>query len=314
MAENTHKIGWLNVPGYKGETWNPIIGCSKCSPGCQHCYAERMAFRQTQMRAGCEYCDVVDPVTHGWNGKTAFVESALEKPLHWKSPRVIFVCSMSDVFHESVPFEWVDRIFDKAVLTPQHKYLLLTKRPERMAEYHISRNEYGIAENVGIGVTVCNQAEADAKIPVLLSISAAMRFVSIEPMLGEIDLDFGENMEDYEDSGVGMTPCGVGGIWHQHPLFNGRCRRNLDWVIVGGESGHNARPLHPDWVRKIQRQCEDASVPFFFKQWGEYYPVGNWKDGVLYDFVGMERIGKTAAGHLLDGKEYRQYPQWVGRI
>ncbi|HPS52999.1 MAG TPA: phage Gp37/Gp68 family protein [Phycisphaerae bacterium] len=372
-----HKIGWLNVPGYKGETWNPIIGCSKCSPGCQHCYAERMAGRlvnikQTEYYSGVvnhlvenSYGRVVDTV---WNGKTAFVESALEKPLHWKQPRVIFVCSMSDLFHETVPFEWIDQVFAIMARCPQHKFLLLTKRPQRMVEYFAniggtSRHDWvwtcmarqmnvshlkGInwpLPNVGIGVTICNQEEADAKIPMLLSIPAAMRFVSIEPMLGKIVLQ--TDTKYCETCGLHFNPIEIeseiehrdGSKTIEVETFCERCHEiepemmstvcgchiGLDWIIVGGESGPKARPMHPDWVRNIQQQCSDSGVPFFFKQNGEWLNSDKFSEGeiiaaivcnrwyVFDDGIGMIQCGKQRAGHLLDGLEYREYPKWIER-
>jgi protein gp37 len=273
-----------------------------------------------------------------WNGKTAFVESALEKPLHWKSPRVIFVCSMSDLFHDSVPFEWVDKVFAIMARCPQHKFLLLTKRPQRMAEYyqHYSRQTRGdiifakgFYDNVGIGVTVCKKDEL-WKLDELRKIQAAMKFVSIEPMLGYIDLNLARpcdrNCQEYQDAvcpGFTFSDC---------PF-----QRHLDWVILGGESGHNARPLHPDWVRSIQKQCADASVPFFFKQWGEWMTIydrdkddpdcrnmpktkyGRWLniegghgfhgDRVVY----VDPVGRSQSGYKLDGKEYRETPKWFER-
>jgi protein gp37 len=227
-----------------------------------------------------------------WNGKTAFVESALDKPLHWKSPRVIFVCSMSDLFHETVPCEWIDKIIDVAESTPEHKYLLLTKRPQKMKEYYEYRDGTGTITNIGIGVTVCTQAEADEKIPILLSIPAAMRFVSIEPMLEGFYLP--EDANYCETCGLHFEPIDIEMTVTKH---NGKeeiwtetfCRRchdinpemgstvigshiGLDWVLLGGESGHKARPMHPDWARGVQKQCTDAGVPFLFKQWGKYHP------------------------------------------
>ncbi len=349
MAENTHKIGWLNVPGLKGETWNPIIGCSKCSPGCTNCYAEKMAVRLANMALSNpkmaylkDYVSVTDAWVYEyeyenpehWNGKTAFVESALDKPLHWKSPRVIFVCSMSDLFHETVPCEWIDKIIDVAESTPEHKYLLLTKRPQKMKEYYEYRDGTGTITNIGIGVTVCTQAEADEKIPILLSIPAAMRFVSIEPMLEGFYLP--EDANYCETCGLHFEPIDIEMTVTKH---NGKeeiwtetfCRRchdinpemgstvigshiGLDWVLLGGESGHKARPMHPDWVRSLQSQCENAGVPFFFKQWGsspEYKKLPALEGQALTE-SGWNPAEKNG-GHLLDGKEYHEYPEWVGR-
>ena len=325
-----HKIDWLNMPGYKGESWNPIVGCSKCSDGCTNCYAERMAGRIchcmtiNESVSACEtlvaYTNVlkIDSETGkslGWNGQTALNESALEKPLHWKQPRCIFVCDMGDLFHESVDFTWYKEIFSVIWRTLGHKYLMLTKRPEQMAKVF---TVFKCPPNVGLGVTVCTQKEADEKIPQLLKIPAAMRFVSIEPMLEEMDLYFNVDVEHPNNEGYGI------------PAIEG-----LDWVICGGESGHNARPMHPDWARSLRDQCAQAGVPFFFKQWGEYTLIHRlvesdliiMPDGVIHHWQAhnafetnrmmhkehgypMKRVGKKNAGCKLDGREYKEFPEW----
>ena len=139
------KIEWTD------QTWNPIIGCSKVSPGCDNCYAEKMAYRQTKMRPRCEYGRVLSRGLYmakpGWNGKTALVESMLKKPMNRNKPTKYFICSMGDLFHESVPFEWVDRVFAVMALCPQHTFQILTKRPERMAEYLTEYREYGVRKH-----------------------------------------------------------------------------------------------------------------------------------------------------------------------
>ncbi len=228
------KIEWAE------ETWNPIIGCSHASPGCDHCYAERMAGRLSNIPAQYEnYSKVVRWGQHPktdmyyglgqWNGETHLVEFAIQKPFHWKKPRRIFICSMGDLFHETVPFEWIDKVMVWATIATQHTFMVLTKRPERMKEY-FSREREEIADglekacydigisfdddpdsaacyvwnringvtakettgwpltNLWIGVTAENQEQADKRIPILQHIPAAKRFVSIEPMLGPVDL------------------------------------------------------------------------------------------------------------------------------
>ncbi len=340
------KILWTD------QTWNPIIGCSKVSPGCANCYAERMALRQAHMEYArlekhlnqdldakdgiMKYVGVVDISKKAWNGKTVFVESALTKPLHWRKPRMIFVCSMSDLFHESVPFEWIDKVFAIMALCPQHTFQILTKRPERMFEYlddvktrinipaaasagagvRVDLNRFWTAagwpiKNIWLGCTAENQAMADKRIPVLLQCPAAKRFVSVEPMLGKVDLAY--TCFNGADS-FGTMP-------------------GLDWVICGGESGPGARPMHPDWVRSLRDQCKEAGVPFMFKQWGEWTPshvagghiskgqISLSFDGVPYsDYVcastviddncqGMSRVGKKKTGRLLDGVEHNGFPE-----
>ena len=304
------KIEWTQ------HTWNPVTGCTKISEGCQNCYAESMARR-----------------FGGENGfKVTLHPSKLDVPLYRKKSTTYFVCSMADLFHDDVPFEFIDAIFTTMALTPQHTYQILTKRPERMREYFktfdgpklekiaqsmLVRNlEFGsysnihwesknknpklnnfLLGNVWLGVTAENQKEANHRIPILLDIPAALRFVSIEPMLEAIDL---ENIRDpqkfpsllrkdvlrgqdiHEDDDNLWTPI-----------------EKLDWVICGGESGQKARPLNPLWVKSLQEQCLHANVPFFFKQWGEF----TCKNGE------MVRVGKKEAGHLIDGQECREMPK-----
>jgi len=341
------KISWTD------QTYNPIIGCSKCSPGCQNCYAERMARRQCFMRPGCEYADVVGE--SGWNGKTALVKSALTKPLHWKNPRRIFVCSMGVLFHESVPFEWIDQVFAVMALCPQHTFQILTKRPDRMREYLAAANRRELIEerigihardwgagrqaealggewdpgqydgegrcemapgfgsiviplphqNVWLGATCENQEQADKRIPHLLKCQAAVRFISVEPMLGTINFrEIKPLMNAFNSSPYG---------WHEW------LRRKLHLVICGGESGPNARPMHPDWVRSLRDQCVAASVPFHFKQWGEYLHSSQiaetdidpdeWNHLPIAGTYQTRRVGKTRAGCLIDGNEWKQFPE-----
>jgi len=226
------KIEWAE------ETWNPIVGCTKCSPGCDHCYAERMAARLKGM-GGSKYQGVI---TDGkWNGQVAFDPRF---PFTGKKPKRIFVSSMGDLFHSKVSRSWMQDIVRIQSEHPQHIFFWLTKRAplmRMMCDYVFGRNPY--PENLWTGVTVCNQDEAERKTPELLRIPSVIRFLSIEPMLGSIDLS---------------------------PWI-----KKLNWVIVGGESGPGARPMQPDWVRSVRDQCADAGVPFLFKQWGEYGPVNN---------------------------------------
>ena len=302
------KIDWTD------ETWNPVVGCSKVSPGCLNCYAERMGRRLAYM-GNDNYKRVIEYVEEdlsgenvvntpeswfeGWTGETVCIESKLTEPLHWRKPRKIFVCSMGDLFHESVPFEFIDKVFNIMMLCPQHTFQVLTKRPERMKEFFEKRpsnlwagwtKRNGNIEqawpfpNVWLGVTAENQEMADKRIPILLQTPAAKRFVSIEPMLGEIEIDFGDNMTDDEDSGVGCAPCDLGGIRHQHYVGE-LCNRSLDLVICGGESGPRARFMRLDWARMLRNECQDAGVPFFFKNIGG--------------------VRKPKDGHLLDGVEHR---------
>jgi len=288
-----NKILWTD------KTWNPIVGCSKISPGCKNCYAERMAKRLKAMGRP-EYQEVVDE--NGWTGKTVFVKERLKIPYGWEKPQKIFVGSMTDLFHESVKTQWIDRIFETMVnKAPQHTYQILTKRPEQMLEYLRRPRLYGYglgsrvyAKNIWIGVTVENQEQADKRIPILLQIPSAVRFVSIEPMLGEIDL------RAYIHGGLFADPREIGRFYSP-----------LDWVICGGESGPGARPIqiHPEWVRGLRDQCQGAGVPFFFKQWGKW---GFAERGEKYhdwrDDIGFRKIGKQKAGRILDGRTWDEFP------
>jgi protein gp37 len=222
-------------------TWNPVVGCSKVSSGCAHCYAERMATRLAAMALAAEerganpgkarhYLNVIDS-GKGWNGRVVTDEASLNVPLSWRAPRVIFVNSMSDLFHEEVPLEFIQRVFDVMKRCPQHTFQVLTKRPHIAAEYSPHLNW---SKNIWMGTSVEN-AEVVDRIGQLSRTAAAIRFLSVEPLLGPIP---------------------------RLPL------RGIHWVIVGGESGPGARPMNPDWVRQIRNRCVERSVAFFFKQWG----------------------------------------------
>jgi len=213
----TTKIEWTD------KTWNPITGCTKKSAGCAHCYAEVMARRLQAMRLE-KYRNGFELTLH---------EEALTEPLQWKKQHNIFVCSMSDIFHEKVPFEFVDRIMKTIRQTPQHRYQILTKRSERMVEYFKTRH---IPQNVWLGVTVECQT-SKSRIDDLRGLDATVKFLSCEPLiedLGELNLD------------------------------------GIDWIIVGGESGPLARPMKLEWVVNIKSQVEQQGAAFFFKQWGTW--------------------------------------------
>ena len=255
------KIEWAT------ESWNPITGCTPVSEGCEHCYARRMAQR---LKGRFGYPED-DPF------RVTFHPDKLDQPLHWKKPRMIFVCSMGDLFHKDVPHHTyienevpVNHIYITAKRCPQHIFLILTKRPKVMKSFFSWITAFGgkIPDNLWLGVSVENQQRADERIPILLQIPAAKRFVSIEPMLGPINI-----------RKIGPVP----------PSFNWEIARNgLDWVIIGGESGPGARPMHPNWPRSVRDQCQAAQVPFFFKQWGG--------------------VNKKSAGRLLDGREWNEKP------
>jgi len=203
-----------------------------------------------------------------WNGKTSFVPSELEKPYKWKKPKTIFISSMGDLFHESIDDEWINSVMEMTMCCPQHTFILLTKRAQQMFEYF--RDFPYRLKNVVCGVSVEDQATANERIPVLLNTPAAKRFISLEPMLGPVDLD-----RIYE-SGV-TEGGGTWGSWESclngkrfDPWSDGMIdgMPRLDGVILGGESGAKARLLDPAWVRIVRDQCAEAGVPFMFKQWG----------------------------------------------
>lgn len=213
----TTKIEWTD------KTWNPITGCTKASSGCAHCYAEVMARRLKAMGLK-KYLNGFEVTLH---------DDDLDEPRKWKKGHNVFVCSMSDLFHELVPFEFVDRVMKTIRETPQHRYQLLTKRGERMSEYFATRE---VPANVWLGVTVECRATC-TRIDAIRNLSAAVKFLSCEPLLedlGRIDLT------------------------------------GIDWVIVGGESGPKARPMNEEWVLNIKRQVESEGAAFFFKQWGTW--------------------------------------------
>lgn len=239
----TTKIEWTD------KTWNPITGCTKYSAGCAHCYAETMSRRLHAMGVA-KYQREFELTLH---------EDNLQEPLSWRKAHNIFVCSMSDLFHEKVPFEFIDKVMATIRQTPQHRYQILTKRAERMAEYFETR---AVAENVWVGVTV--EAESSKqRIDCLRQIPASVHFLSCEPLLeslGQIDL------------------------------------KGIEWVIVGGESGPQARPMKEEWVLDIMQQCERQGAAFFFKQWGTW-----GRDGV--------KRNKHANGKLLNGRVRHEMPE-----
>ena len=353
------KIEWTQA------TWNPVTGCKPVSPGCLNCFAARDSHRlgkNPHPKIAGKYRELT--VMRGgravFNGTVRTHDDCLTIPLSWRKPRRIFVNSESDLFHEDVPFEFVDRVWAVMALCPHHTFQVLTKRPERMAEYLASRTAvddsmrvdrmpqwYQVATamldegaeslprgawqrghdrmpdptqplpNVWLGTSVEDQERANERIPHLLRCPAAVRWLSMEPMLGAVDLQVSLAFAIME---------GLGG------------ERGLDWVVVGGESGTHVRPMHPDWARSLRDQCQAAGVPFFFKQWGEWEPFyerdrddPGWRsvpaesqsvmrinltgeqgfhgERVVY----FRRVGKHAAGRMLDGRTWDELPANSGR-
>lgn len=348
------KIEWTDA------TWNPVRGCSRVSAGCTRCYAERIAGRFSGPGMWAEGLAENTPVGPRWTGRVVLAEDKLDQPLRWRTPRRVFVNSMSDLFHEGLSNEDIATVFGVMAACPQHTFQVLTKRPERMrdwfrwmADFAMEQRDLASAPslrqttmkaafsamgetdeakrrmdpawagdgdlgpwplpNVWLGVSAEDQASYDVRMPHLLQTPAAIRFISAEPLLGPIDMRMGGNsIPEYAPH---------------------RPWPKLDWLIVGGESGPGARPMHPDWARSLRDQCAAAGVAYFFKQWGEWAPTSQViTDGPthamtplgtvaefrreamleaaphVYRWEGLRRVGKHAAGRLLDGREHNEFP------
>lgn len=251
MAENS-TIEWTEA------TWNPVAGCSVHSPGCTNCYAMAMARRLESM--GQEKYTGLTRISGGrpkWTGTVRTDDASLEKPYHWRKGRMIFVNSMSDLFHDEVADTYIERVFKVMRENAQHTFQVLTKRPERLAEFN---DPAFWPKNVWMGVSV-ESADYYHRIDALRECKASVKFLSLEPLLGPLD--------DLDLSGI-------------------------HWVIAGGESGRNARPVEVDWIRSIRDQCLLAGVPFHFKQWGG--------------------TNKKKAGRMLDGRTWDEFPAPSDRV
>lgn len=325
-------------------TWNPVAGCSVISPGCTNCYAMRMAARLEAMGVPI-YAGLTRPSKAGpvWTGAVRSATDAITKPLHWRKPRRIFVNSMSDLFHEAVPVEVIDQVFAVMALTRQHSYQLLTKRAERMRAYLTDRETWGRIcaqivtlaaargmerydiswplRNVWLGVSVEDQRRADERVPILLDTPAAVRWISAEPLLGPVDVAW-TLARNRLDIAAGFLRRG-----HFSPGLERL--RPLDWVVAGGESGPDARAMHPAWPRGLRDQCAAAGVPFLFKQWGAFRPTEPdddpegpytmaWPDGHLGGGhaaqngglgTSLSLVSKKAAGRTLDGEIHDAFPE-----
>lgn len=340
-------VGKTNIE-WATDVWNPIRGCSRVSEGCRNCYAESVANRFKGQ--GQPYEGLIAR-SGQWNGKIAIANHLMDQPIRWRKPRRIFVNSMSDLFHDSVPYQVIDQVFAVMAIADHHVFQVLTKRPARMVEYlkdetltrRIIRAAHQIDSragawmnaddgagikvlplpNVWLGVSVEDQATADERIPLLLQTPAAVRWISAEPLLGHIDLQTIYALRNSEPARADIA---------------------IDWVVVGGESGAGARPMHPEWARSLRDQCVSAGVPFFFKQWGEWSPrakiCGAGQDFQSIDpgctrwpsvirlgehgrdtrfiencnidageEVYVQKVGKKQAGRMLDGREWNEYPE-----
>jgi protein gp37 len=286
-------------------TFNPWIGCAKVSPGCANCYAETLMHKR------------LGRVQWGVNGTRVRTSDAYwRQPFKWNREAMdagvrqrVFCASLADVFEDRPELRpWRTHLFAMIQHTPHLDWLLLTKRPENVIEMVVwDAPGCKLPENVWIGSSVENQEQADKRIPELLRVPARVRFLSMEPLLGPVDFQHV------------VTPASPDAL------------RGVAWVIVGGESGRNARPMHPDWARSIRDQCQAAGVPFFFKQWGEWHhdpqfsptaPKRCYMDtsGTRHEHRGspdqfrnghlaFDRVGKHLAGRLLDGREWSEFPQ-----
>ncbi|MBS7669353.1 phage Gp37/Gp68 family protein [Croceicoccus gelatinilyticus] len=336
MADGT-KIEWADA------TVNYVNGCSRVSPGCGGpgpfggCYAERLAGTRLRNHPSREGLAKQTSAGPRWTGEVRENPAALEQVLRWKKPRAIFWNAHGDLFHENVPDEWIDKQFAVMALTPQHRHMVLTKRSARMREYMTDAEmpcrvatvllhhagDWGVrgeavleplgerieeheAEfvwmplpNVWLGVSVEDQRRADERIPDLLETPAAIRFISAEPLLGPVDLEHIEYYPGFLKNA--LTGKEQGGHCPDGP--------GLDWVIVGGESGPNARPMRPDWARSLRDQCAAAGVPFHFKQWGDCLPPGQMTgDGRIWGGNKPLRAVKRMTGRLLDGVQHDGVP------
>lgn len=323
-------------------TWNPIVGCSLQSPGCTHCYAMKMAGRLEAM--GVPYYQGTTRKTKNgfvWTGKIATNDNALMEPLRRRTPTMWFVNSMSDLFHEDVSEQAIDRIFVVMALSPQHTFQVLTKRADRMRAYVDGfsweravencrdasgssmilkhsvadlRRLFGLAPrfsydadrsawplpNVWKGVSVEDQKRANERVPDLLATPAAIRWLSCEPLLGPVDLT------RIQPALFDAAANALTGMWK---WTGGPMRKEsemLDWIVVGGESGPRARPMHPDWLISLRDQCEAAGTAFFFKQWGDILPV--WVDDIHRSGYEFRKVGKKNAGRRLHGELHDGMP------
>jgi protein gp37 len=231
------------------QTWNPTVGCTKVSPGCKHCYAETMARRLKAIG--------VKGYENGF--RLTLMPDRLAEPLERRKPTIYFVNSMSDLFHEKVPFSYIRRVFDVIAHAPQHTFQILTKRAERMAEFC---RDVDVPANAWLGVSVENRKHGVPRIDVLRTIDAKVRFLSVEPLLEDVGVI---NLE------------------------------GIHWVIVGGESGHKARPMRKEWVDNVKRQCDESNAAFFFKQWGAWGVDGR-------------KRSKKANGRKFHGKVWDNMP------
>lgn len=273
-------------------TWNPVTGCNKVSAGCKNCYAENVATRFWGDR------DFTEVQMHEDRLNEAFKNAK-----RWQHKKV-FVCSMSDLLHEKVSTGFIIRVFRRMESLSDTIFQIVTKRIDRLLTDKVLLEQLKFTPNIWIGVSCENQATADERIPLLLQIPAAVRFLSCEPLLGKIDIVKHLWYPDPNGSPTDLIPMNL-----------------IHWVIAGGESGHKARPMHPDWARSLRDQCASANVPFFFKQWGEWIDNQNMPRAIVHQKfkhhvfdhgvfqTEMWKVGKSKSCNLLDGVEHKAFPK-----
>jgi len=281
VADHGTAIEWTQAPGFKGETWNPVTGCDRVSPGCAHCYALDLAARLKGMGQK-RYQRDGDPKTSGPGFGLTLHPDKLDEPLRWTKPRMVFVNSMSDLFHEEIPDDFIGQVFTTMAAAPQHVFQVLTKRPERMRDVlrrALDDMNFGPLPNVWLGVSIENRRFAH-RADLLRQTPAAVRFISAEPLLGPLVPTF-----------------------NGPQLWRGLDLADIDWLIVGGESGPKHRRIDPQWVRDLREACQwDLDIPstsctprrpgtaFFFKQWGG--------------------ARAKAGGRELDGRTWSEFPSF----
>jgi protein gp37 len=332
----TSKIEWTDA------SWNPVRGCSIVSKGCTNCYAMKQAHRFAGVGQAYEGLTQMTRGGPVWNGQVRLVPELLDWPLRRRKPSRVFVNSMSDLFHEDVPDEFILQVFDvirqcqngwtsriggeHGKLVSAHTFQILTKRPARMLDFctrlrfaqndgrglylakelpHNGFNPMPALKNLWLGVSVEDQAAADERIPLLLQTPAAVRWISAEPLLGPLNLHLEKGWCRHCNV---MTSGAIEGhcMDPNSPCFSAEMfmQDAIAWVVAGGESGPGARPSHPNWFRSLRDQCAAAGVPFFFKQWGAYHPAAE------HDHVAQQCKATPEAVHVNGGREFRPAEQF----
>ena len=325
------KIEWAT------DSWNPVRGCSIVSEGCRNCYAMRQAHRFSGPGKAYEGLTRLTPSGPVWTGKVRLITELLDLPLRWKRPRRIFVNSMSDLFHESLTEGNIRAVFTTMAAAQHHTFQVLTKRPQRMRDMLMGweaagltlREGHGVRlPNVWLGISIENQKTADERIPFLMQTPAAIRWVSAEPLIGPTTFRplaswAYRNLSKYY-SEDGFDPTGSQPEQDRMPYFP-----RIDWLVVGGESGPGARPMHPDWARALRDEANRVGCAFHFKQWGAWAEVDEPPERTPWicldlggkvhdpkktaaidaaDMARMGRIGKKASGRELDGRTWDECP------